>query len=111
MQLGALAPRRDFFDVRDMVRAYLLAAEKGRKGEVYNVATGRPVPIRRVLELLLGRAKIPLRVRAKEGRSDVLSGDASKFRSATGWRPLIPLAQTLSDLLSYERARSTGLNP
>ena len=110
VEVGAMAPQRDFFDVRDMVRAYLLAAEKARKGEVYNVATGRPVPIRRVVELLLRQAKIPLRVHAREGRADVVSGDASKFRSATGWRPLIPLSQTLSDLLSYERARSTGLN-
>jgi len=110
VELGALAPRRDFFDVRDMVRAYLLAAEKGRKGEVYNVATGRPVPIRRVLELLLGQAKAPLQVHAKEGLADVVSGDASKFRSATGWRPVIPLAQTLADILAYERARSTRLN-
>jgi GDP-4-dehydro-6-deoxy-D-mannose reductase len=110
VELGALAPRRDFFDVRDMVRAYLLAAAKGRKGEVYNVATGHPVPIRRVLEILLGLAKIPLRVHAREGRADVVSGDAAKFRSATGWRPLIPLVQTLADLLNYERARSTGLN-
>jgi GDP-4-dehydro-6-deoxy-D-mannose reductase len=109
VKLGALAPRRDFFDVRDMVRAYLLAAEKGRKGEVYNVATGNPVPIRRVLKILLGQAKLPLRVHASEGREDVVSGDASKFRSATGWRPLIPLAQTLADLLAYERAKSTGL--
>jgi GDP-4-dehydro-6-deoxy-D-mannose reductase len=110
VELGALAPRRDFFDVRDMVRAYLLAAEKGRKGEVYNVATGNPVPIRRVLEILLGHAKVPLRVHAREGRADVVSGNASKFRSATGWRPLIPLTQTLADLLAFERARSTGLN-
>jgi GDP-4-dehydro-6-deoxy-D-mannose reductase len=110
VELGALAPRRDFFDVRDMVRAYLLAASKGRRGEVYNVATGTPVPIRTVLDLLLRQTKVPMKVRAREGRADVVSGDASKFRAATGWRPLIPLTQTLADLLAYERTRSASVN-
>ena len=105
VEVRALAPKVDLFDVRDMVSAYRLAAEKGRKGEVYNVATGRPVPIRRVVEILLAQAKVPLRVQAREGRADVVSGNPSKFRSATGWRPLIPLSQTLVDLLAHERAR------
>ena len=104
VRLGALEPRRDFFDVRDMARAYRLAAEKARAGEVYNVATGRPVRIGEVLELLLAEARVAMRVQAKSGRADVMSGDFSKFRAATGWRPEIPLRQTLRDLLDYERA-------
>jgi GDP-4-dehydro-6-deoxy-D-mannose reductase len=104
IQIRNGSPRIDLFDVRDMVRAYLLAAEKGRRGEVYNVATGKPVPIRRVVELLRRQSQVPLRVDAPEGRPDVVSGDPSKFRSATGWRPLIPLTQTLSDLLDFERS-------
>lgn len=102
--VGALEPRRDFFDVRDMARAYRLAAEKAAPGEVYNVATGRPVRIGDVLRLLLAEARVPLRVRAARGGSDVMSGDFSKFRAATGWTPRIPLPQTLRDLLDYERA-------
>jgi len=62
------------------------------------------------VDLLLGQANVRLKVHAREGRADVVSGDASKFRAATGWRPLIPLAQTLADLLAFERARSTSLN-
>jgi GDP-4-dehydro-6-deoxy-D-mannose reductase len=104
VEVGALAPRRDFFDVRDMVRAYRLAAEKARPGEVYNVATGTPVRIGDVLRMLLAEARVPLRVRAHAGRADLMSGDPSKFRAATGWRPLIPLRKTLVDLLEYERA-------
>jgi len=101
--VGALEPRRDFFDVRDMARAYRLAAEKAPPGEVYNVATGRPVRIGDVLRLLLAEARVPLRVRACRGGADLMSGDASKFHAATGWTPRIPLAQTLRDLLDYER--------
>lgn len=104
VKIGALAPRRDFFDVRDMARAYRLAAEKAPAGEVYNVATGRPVSIGEILRLLLAEARVPLKVSAGKGVADVVSGDASKFRGATGWRPTIPLRQTLRDLLDYERA-------
>jgi len=104
VEVGALEPRRDFFDVRDMVRAYRLAAEKARSGEVYNVSTGRPVRIGEVLRLLLAEARVPLKVRSHAGPSDIMSGDPSKFRAATGWRPCIPLRKTLQDLLDYERA-------
>lgn len=104
VEVNAVAPRRDFFDVRDMARAYLLAAEKARPGEAYNVATGDPVRIGDVLRLLLAEARVELKVRAREGRPDVMSGDSSKFRRTTGWRPRIPLRQTLRDLLDYERA-------
>lgn len=103
IDVADLAPRRDFFDVRDMVRAYILAAERGRAGEVYNVATGRPASIRKIVDLLLAESRVPLRVRGPRGAPTVLSGDSSKFRRATGWSPRIPLARTLGDLLSHER--------
>lgn len=103
LELGELDHRRDFFDVRDMARAYLLAAGRGRPGEVYNVGTGRAVSIREIVDLLRARARIPLRVLGLRGAPTVLSADASKFRAGTGWRPLIPLEQTLDDLLAHER--------
>lgn len=104
VEVGALEPRRDFFDVRDMVEAYRLAAERAPAGEVYNVATGRPVRIGDLLRLMLAESRVPLRVRSRPGdRGDVMSGDSAKFRAATGWRPRIPLAQTLRDLLAHER--------
>ena len=102
--LGALAPRLDFFDVRDMVRAYVLAAEKGKPGEVYNVAAGRPVSIGEIGRLLISMARVPLRLQAKAGPSIRLTGDPTKFRSATGWCPQISLSQTLTDTLAHERA-------
>jgi GDP-4-dehydro-6-deoxy-D-mannose reductase len=103
IELGATAPRLDFFDVRDMVRAYLAAASLARPGQVYNVATGSPVSIGEIVAILRRNARVPLRLRSKSGEPRTMSGDASKFRAATGWRPEIPLERTLRDLLEHER--------
>ena len=102
--VGDLSPARDFFDVRDMARAYRLAAERGARGAVYNVGTGRPSKIRRVVEILTGLSRVKLKVTAGPDRAgDMLSCDASRFRAATGWAPEIPLERTLADLLEHER--------
>jgi GDP-4-dehydro-6-deoxy-D-mannose reductase len=110
LNVGNLDARRDFTDVRDMVRAYWLALEKGAPGEVYNICSGRAWAIREVLDLLLGMTKAKIDVRQDPTRlrpSDVpvLLGDASRFRAATGWTPVIPFEQTLADMLDYWRAR------
>lgn len=104
LEVGDLSPRMDFFDVRDMVRAYLLAVARGRPGETYNVTTGQAVSIRQIVDRLRRAARVPIRVKGREGQSTLRSGDASKFRRDTGWKPLIPLARTLADLLDHERA-------
>ena len=108
--VGNLAPRRDFTDVRDIVRAYWLATEKGKPGEVYNICSGKDYSVRQVLSVLLKmtRRKIEVRQDPKRLRpSDVmhLLGDSTKFRQATGWKPKIPFTQTLEDLLNYWRER------
>lgn len=103
IELGALAPRLDLFDVRDMVRAYLLAATKGRAGEIYNVATGDPRSVGEVARMLASMSRIPLRIGGKQGLPTTVTGNASKFREATGWRPRIPFRKTLLDLVEYER--------
>lgn len=110
LRVGNLAVRRDFTDVRDMVRAYALALEHGEPGEVYNLGAGRSRSIRELLEVLLGLAARPVRVEADPARlrpSDAadMVCDAGKFRARTGWEPRIPFEQTLSDLLEYERQR------
>lgn len=104
VRVRALAPRRDFFDVRDMARAYRLAAERGARGETYNVATGAPVSIGELARRMISKARIPLKLVGERGPGDLISGDSSRFRSATGWRPEIPLERTLGDLLDHERA-------
>ncbi|HVR87260.1 MAG TPA: NAD-dependent epimerase/dehydratase family protein [Planctomycetota bacterium] len=104
IRVRSLAPRLDFFDVRDMARAYRLAGEHGRRGGIYNVATGQPVSIGELARRLLAQSRIPLRIRGDRGVADLISGDSARFRHDTGWRPEIPLDRTLADLLDYERA-------
>jgi len=110
LHVGNLEARRDFTDVRDMVRGYWLALEKCEPGEVYNLCSGKAYSIQQVLDLLLGMTKMKIEVRQDRMRlrpSDVpvLLGDRSKFTQATGWEPVIPFEQTLQDMLDFWRAR------
>jgi GDP-4-dehydro-6-deoxy-D-mannose reductase len=107
--VGNLDAKRDFTDVRDIVRGYWMALEKCEPGEVYNLCSGKAWSIRQVLDHLLGMTKTKIEVRQDPARlrpSDVpvLLGDHSKFTQATGWKPTIPFEQTLRDMLDYWRA-------
>jgi len=106
--VGNLEATRDFTDVRDMVRAYLVAVLKARPGEVYNIAQGKGIKIKEVLAKLLSMSKVKINVRKDPARmrpSDVpiLIGNADKFRKATNWQPQIDFDKTLKDILSYWR--------
>jgi GDP-4-dehydro-6-deoxy-D-mannose reductase len=108
--VGNLESIRDFTDVRDMVRAYWLALERGTAGDVYNICSGRGHSARQVLDILLDLTQVKVEVREDPARmrpSDVtlLVGDCSKFRHATGWAPTIPFEVTLKDLLDHWRKR------
>ncbi len=108
LRVGNLSAVRDFTDVRDMVRAYWLAATRAKPGEVYNIATGSGITIRAMLDQLLALARVAVEVETDPARLrpsdvEVLIGDSSKFRADTGWEPRIPLEQTLGDLLDYWR--------
>jgi GDP-4-dehydro-6-deoxy-D-mannose reductase len=110
IRVGNLDSVRDFTDVRDMVRAYWLAATKGEPGEVYNIASGRGITIREMLDRLIAMSRVAVRVendpaRMRPSDVEVLIGDSSKFRAATGWAPRIPLEKTLADSLDYWRER------
>jgi GDP-4-dehydro-6-deoxy-D-mannose reductase len=110
LHVGNLDAKRDFTDVRDMVRGYWLALEKCAPGEVYNICCGKAWSIRQVLDLLLGMTKTKIEVRQDRLRlrpSDVpvLIGDRTKFTQATGWEPTIPFEKTLEDMLDFWRAR------
>lgn len=108
IHVGNLKARRDFTDVRDIVRGYSLALEKGVPGEVYVLASGRSHAIEEILQILLELAGVKGEIQQDPSRlrpSDVpnLCGDAGKFRKHTGWTPQIPLKKTLQDLLDYWR--------
>jgi len=110
IRVGNLKARRDFSDVRDIVRGYWLLLQHGRPGDVYNLCSGRAWSIQAILDFLLAEARageIEVREDASLMRpSDVptLVGDPRKILRAVGWRAEIPFEQTLRDMLAYWRA-------
>jgi GDP-4-dehydro-6-deoxy-D-mannose reductase len=110
IRVGNLDAQRDFTDVRDMVRAYWLAVTQATPGEVYNLASGRAVTIRELLDQLLALSDADIEVqvdpeRLRPSDVEILLGDSSKFQTETGWEPAIPLAQTLEDTLDFWRQK------
>lgn len=110
IKVGNMEAIRDFTDVRDMVRAYWLAVTKAKHGEVYNIATGKGIHIREMLDLVLSYSKVEVKIevdpeRLRPSDVEILIGDSSKFRADTGWEPRIPFEQTVQDLLNYWRER------
>lgn len=108
VDVGNLQARRDFTDVRDVVKAYWLSLERGEPGSVYNISSGTTRTIEEVLQTLLTftTANVQIRVDPKRLRPsdvDVLLGDSSLFQEKTGWNPEIPFHQTMEDLLEYWR--------
>jgi GDP-4-dehydro-6-deoxy-D-mannose reductase len=99
---------RDFTDVRDVVRAYVAAAELS--AGVYNVCSGRITSLRELIELVRAAARVPVRHEVDPERvraHDVpeISGSAERLRAATAWRPEIPLEKTVADALDAWRDR------
>jgi GDP-4-dehydro-6-deoxy-D-mannose reductase len=103
--VGNLTSRRDFTDVRDVVRAYRLLVERGVAGEVYVIASGRDVmmqdvadELRQLVNPALRFVEDPALLRPVD--VPLLRGDASKLEAATGWRPEISWSETLADIVA-----------
>ncbi len=110
IRVGNLTAKRDFTDVRDMVRAYWLAATRGKPGEAYNIASGQAITIQELLDRLIALTDVEVEVqqdpeRMRPSDVEILIGDSSKFRADTGWEPKIPFDQTLRDIVEYWRQR------
>ncbi len=113
IRVGDLSARRDFTDVRDVVRAYQLVIEHGTPGAVYNVATGVAHSIRELLDELLTHSAVPVETvvdpeRLRPVSIPVLQGDSTRLRQSTGWQPEIPFEQSLVDILNDCRQRVTS---
>lgn len=113
IKVGNLTPKRDFLDIRDLVKAYWLALEKGKPGEVYNICSGRAYSIQEILNMLLGMSKIEIKVIQEKERIrpvDIQTqiGNNTKFRKLTGWEAEIKIEQSLGDLLDCWRRRMEG---
>jgi GDP-4-dehydro-6-deoxy-D-mannose reductase len=113
LRVGNLAPRRDFLDVRDAVRAYQLIIQHGESGAAYNVCSGQPTSIQALLDLLLGMARCTVEVEVDVARFQandvpVSIGDNRRL-AALGWAPQISVAESLADLLAEQRILHKGL--
>jgi len=114
IRVGNLDAQRDLSDVRDIVRAYEGLIERGTPGQIYNVGSGVGRSIRSVLEALVSRSRVPVRIesdpaRLRPGDSPALVADSSRLRAATLWQPRVSFDEMLEDLLEYwrEQVRSS----
>ena len=108
LRVGNLKLIRDFTDVRDIVRAYWLALEKGESGEAYNICSGEGLELRRIVEFYVRACFVKVKVAQDSSRLRLkeplrVVGDPKKFMARTSWRPVIDLETTLADLLNYWR--------
>lgn len=116
LSVGNLDVVRDFSDVRDVVRAYVLLLEKGKAGEAYNVASGRPTTVRQIVKLLTSFFSRPIRIRVERRRQRLadlhrLTVNTNRLRRTTGWKPRYDLRQTLRDLFLYWKAALQAEEP
>jgi GDP-4-dehydro-6-deoxy-D-mannose reductase len=110
INVGNLSAKRDFTDVRDVVRAYRLLGEKGISGNVYNVGRGKAVEIQYILDTALSYTDKPIEVKRDPARmraSDIplIEPDVSHIYEDTGWRAEITMEQTIKDTLDYWRKK------
>lgn len=110
IEVGNLNAKRDWTDVRDIVKGYWLAVTKCTPGDVYVLASGVTRTVQEMLDLLLIMSNVKVEVRQDPSRMrpsdvEILLGDYSKFNKQTGWKPEIPFEQMMEDLLNYWRER------
>lgn len=108
IRVGNLSAKRDFTDVRDVVRAYALLVDRGLAGETYNIGSGHAVVIRDILKVILEQSAAKIRVEVDEKKLrpvdvPVMEADIRKLQEATGWEPQISLEQTVGEMLEYWR--------
>ena len=111
MHVGNLSAKRDFTDVRDVVRAYTLLAQYGKEGETYNVGCGHAIAVRDILDMILKQtnANIEVKVDPEKLRPvdvPIIEADTNKIFKDTGWKPQITLEQTINETLNYWREQS-----
>lgn len=106
MEVGNLTPRRAFLDVRDTVRAFYLAAQKGRRGESYNICATSTQEVGAMLRIAIRLAGIKVEIRQaarlkRPSDEKIIFGSTRKFQRDTGWKPQFSLEETLKSMLKY----------
>jgi GDP-4-dehydro-6-deoxy-D-mannose reductase len=108
--VGNLDAKRDYTDVRDIVRAYRLLLEKGKSGETYNICSGKPLSGHEVLDGLLASTNVKPTVeqdpdKMRPSDNPIVYGSFDKIQKDTGWSPEIPLATTFTDVIADWRSK------
>lgn len=108
LHVGNIDIKRDFSDVRDIVKGYWLLMQRGEKGEVYNIGSGKSYEIRDLLNTLIQISCIDVEIffdSSKFRPNDIpdLKADIKKIETHTGWRPSIDIRTSLIDVLNYWR--------
>lgn len=108
IHVGNLSVFRDFTDVRDVVRAYSAIILQGKRGETYNVGSGKSMEIREMLETILSFSTASITIETDPAKLrpvdvPIIEADTSKLYNLTGWKPLIPFHQTVQETLDYWR--------
>lgn len=108
MYTGNLEAKRDFTDVRDIVRAYSALALNGKRGETYNVGSGKAVSIKEILDIILKNSAKNIEIRRDEKRYrpidiPIIEADIEKLRKVIDWRPEILLEESIKEIVSYWR--------
>lgn len=110
IMVGNLDAKRDYTDVRDIVRAYRVLLEKGLTGETYNICSGKAISGNDIVSGLIAASDSKAEIQEDSARmrpsdNPVIYGDNSKITEATGWQPEIALDQTLADVIADWRNR------
>ncbi len=110
LHTGNLHGRRDFTDVRDIVRAYVTLAEKGTSGRCYNVGSGQAVTLAAMVDLLREECSVPFTVQTDINRVRPVDmpfqcANIHRLTGETGWQPQIPLGDTIREMLAFHRAQ------
>jgi len=110
LTVGDLTKRRAIIDVRDMVRALWLSAERCEAGEVYNVGASQIYSVQELIDGIRAQVNVSFTIEQdpallRSCDEPVIAGDTSKFQRCTGWKPEIGLTRTLGDMIDWWRAR------
>ena len=106
IEVGNLKPRRAFLDVNDTVRAFYLAAMKGKHGESYNVCATRTHKMSEILQRAIRLSGVKAEIRPvprlmRPSDEKIIFGSTAKIRKDLGWEPLRTIDQTLQSMLDY----------
>jgi len=112
IQVGNLDVISDYCDVRDVVKAYILLLKKGRRGEIYNICSGKAISLKKIMKILIEESHMKNNIKIEKDQTrlrkvdmPVRLGSNKKIKNKVGWKPEILINCTLKDLLEYWRQR------